>query len=159
MSANSCAVETTVDLVCSFLSQSSMRRNRHPPLPTTDWRSPLSMGISQMVLKLGRTLSSQPLWKGMFHRGPPVRKLAPLWSIKVVLLVLSGLPSEPIQNTPRDALTRKDSAPVCSSFRLPQERYPCFVNKGRVYQVLLLGAYLLPDPDFLSIIQTVSFTL
>ena len=151
-------LEASVDDVCSFLillfdegKQVSTIRN---------YRSAIS--AVHKGFQDGSTLSNNEavskLLRGMFNSRPPVRRLAPSWSINEVLRSLMGAPYEPMDRAPLDALTHKTLFLVAAaSARRRSELHALSVKKGFI-RFSPAGVHLLPDPSFLAKNQSASFT-
>ena len=151
-------LEASVDDVCSFFihlfdegKQVSTIRN---------YRSAIS--AVHKGFQDGTTLSNNEavskLLRGMFNSRPPVRKLAPTWSINDVLRSLQGSPYEPMDRAPLDALTHKTLFLVAAaSARRRSELHALSVKRGFI-RFTPAGVHLLPDPSFLAKNQSASFT-
>ena len=110
----------------------------------------------------GSTISDNPaighLLRGMFVQRPPLRRLAPSWSINDVLSSLTVPPYEPIQDAPLEALVHKTLFLVAAaSARRRSELHALSVKKGFI-RFSPGGVSLLPDPHFLAKNQTESFS-
>ena len=110
----------------------------------------------------GSNISSNPaisqLLKGMFNQRPPRRNLVPSWSINDVLSSLSRPPYEPMHNTTLEFLTYKTLFLVAAaSARRRSELHALTTRKGFI-RFSNAGAYLIPDAQFLTKNETISFT-
>lgn len=151
-------LEASVDDVCSFLV--SLFEEGKQVSTVRNYRS--AVASVHRGFPDGSVIGTNPfishLLKGMFNERPPVRKLAPSWSINDVLQCLSKPPYEPMQNAPLDALTHKTLFLVAAaSARRRGEIHALSVKQGFL-RFDPGGVFLLPDPTFLSKNQTVSFT-
>lgn len=100
----------------------------------------------------GSSVISNPvitnLLKGMFKERPPVRRLAPSWSINNVLETLAKPSFEPLHNYPLDALTKKTVFLIAAASARRRDVQALSVKRGFI-RFSLSRVHLLPDPSFL----------
>ena len=106
---------------------------------------------------LGSNEAISQLLKGMFNRRPPRKPLIPAWSINDVLTSLASSPYEPIQNATLEHLTHKTLFLIAAaSARRRSELHALSVNRN-LLRFSNRGVFLLPDPQFLTKNESISF--
>ena len=110
----------------------------------------------------GSTISNNDiissLIKGMFHSRPPVRRLAPSWSINEVLTGLAGPPYEPLSSIPLLQLTLKTVFLIAAASARRRSTVHALTIKEGFMRFSPSGVSLLPDPAYLAKNHTMAFT-
>ena len=107
---------------------------------------------------IGNNVTIGLLLRGMFNERPPIRRLAPSWSINSVLEVLTKSPYEPLQNIPLELLTYKVLFLIAAASARRRGSLHALTIKPDFLRFEPGGVRLLPDPLFLAKNQSVSFT-
>ena len=107
---------------------------------------------------VGDNTSLRQILRGMFNQRPPVRRLAPSWSLNDVLHVLAQPPFEPIHNAPLELLTHKTLFLIAAASARRRSCLHALTLRQGFIRFDPTGVRLLPDPQFLAKNQTPSFT-
>ncbi|PIK33469.1 hypothetical protein BSL78_27421 [Apostichopus japonicus] len=151
-------VEASVDQVAAFLlelfregKQISTIRNYRSAIAAV--HSGFSDGSS-----VGTNPVLRQVLRGMFHRRPPRRRLAPSWALHEVLTTLAGSPYEPLHNAPLDKLTHKTLFLIAAASARRRSCLHALTLQRGFTRFEPGGVRLLPDPHFLPKNQSVTFT-